>query len=138
MAWTDEKIQKLQDLWGKGMTASQIAEALGDGITRNAVIGKAHRLKLPSRPSPVKPEAKPKEEPVKKDPVVEEAPATKRTSLLELTEQTCKWPIGHPGDPDFYFCGKPSKPGVPYCREHCEMAFQAQLPKKAPANAPKR
>ena len=128
MAWTDEKIAKLQELWGKGMTASQIADAIGDGITRNAVIGKAHRLKLPSRPSPVKPEAKPKEEPV----------STKKTTLLELTEQTCKWPIGHPGDADFYFCGKPSRPGVPYCREHCEMAFQAQLPKKAPANTPKR
>lgn len=129
MAWTDEKIEKLKKLWGKGLTASQIAAEIGDGITRNAVIGKAHRLKLPSRPSPVKGAATPKvekpEEPKKETPV-----EAKRTSLLELTEQTCKWPIGHPGDPDFYFCGKPSRPGVPYCREHCKMAFQAQLPRK--------
>jgi len=129
MAWTDEKIDKLQKLWGKGLTASQIAEKLGDGITRNAVIGKAHRLKLPSRPSPVK------AEPVKKDPapaseVKVELDESKKTSLLDLTEQTCKWPIGHPGDPDFYFCGKPSRPGVPYCPDHCLMAFQAQLPRK--------
>lgn len=128
MAWTDDKINKLQKLWGKGLTASQIAEKLGDGITRNAVIGKAHRLKLPSRPSPVKAEA------VKKAPPPpekkEEVGEVKKTMLLELTEQTCKWPIGHPGDADFYFCGKPSRPGVPYCPDHCLMAFQVQLPRK--------
>ncbi len=130
MAWTDDKINKLQKLWGKGLTASQIAEKLGDGITRNAVIGKAHRLKLPSRPSPVKAEPvkkAPPPPPEKKEEVVE----TKKTSLLDLTEQTCKWPIGHPGDANFYFCGKPSRPGVPYCPDHCLMAFQAQLPRKA-------
>jgi len=129
MAWTDDKIDKLQKLWGKGLTASQIAEKLGGGITRNAVIGKAHRLKLPSRPSPVK------AEPVKVAPppapeAREEVSDSKKTSLLDLTEQTCKWPIGHPGDADFYFCGKPSRPGVPYCPDHCLMAFQAQLPRK--------
>lgn len=131
MAWTDDKIDTLQKLWGKGLTASQIAEKLGDGITRNAVIGKAHRLKLPSRPSPVKTEPEKKPEPVAAPPVKkEEAPDVNKTSLLELTEQTCKWPIGHPGDADFYFCGNPSRPGVPYCPDHCLMAFQAQLPRK--------
>ena len=129
MAWTDDKINKLQKLWGKGLTASQIAEKLGDGVTRNAVIGKAHRLKLPSRPSPVK------AEPIKKalpppPEKKEEMAETRKTSLLDLTEQTCKWPIGHPGDADFYFCGKLSRPGVPYCPDHCLMAFQAQLPRK--------
>ncbi len=137
MSWTDEKIDKLKSLWGKGLTASQIATEIGDGISRNAVIGKAHRLKLPSRPSPVKgaPEKKVEApEPVKK---VEKE--ISRTSLLDLTEQTCKWPIGHPGDADFYFCGKPSRPGVPYCKDHCKMAFQTQLPKKTnPHGAPKR
>lgn len=133
MSWTDKKIDILKRLWGKGMTASQIAGELGDGITRNAVIGKAHRLKLPSRPSPVKPEAEAKAAAPAPQPKPQ-APApegkTKGLSLLELTEQTCKWPIGHPGDADFYFCGKASRPGIPYCPEHCLMAYQAQLPRK--------
>lgn len=143
MSWTDDKIEKLKNLWGKGLTASQIAKEIGGGITRNAVIGKAHRLKLPSRPSPVKTEqkkappaaspARAPERPASTDQPIEkvavEVPKHK-TTLLELTEQTCKWPIGHPGDADFYFCGKPSRPGVPYCPDHCLMAFQAQLPRK--------
>ena len=144
MSWTDDKIDKLQRLWGKGLTASQIAKEIGGGITRNAVIGKAHRLKLPSRPSPVKSDAKkataapaaaPASAPARPAPEKVAPKATEdqpehRTALLELTEQTCKWPIGHPGDADFYFCGKPSRPGVPYCPDHCLMAFQAQLPRK--------
>ena len=136
MAWTDDKIEQLKKLWGKGLTASQIAKEIGGGITRNAVIGKAHRLKLPSRPSPVKAEAK-KPAPAPAKPAVKQAeakpadaPQEKGIGLLELTEQTCKWPIGHPGDADFYFCGRPSRPGVPYCDDHCLMAFQAQLPRK--------
>ena len=84
MAWTDDKIDKLQKLWGKGLTASQIAEKLGDGITRNAVIGKAHRLKLPSRPSPVRTEPEKKPEPVAAPTVKkEEALDVAKTSLLE-------------------------------------------------------
>ena len=139
MAWTDDKIDKLQRLWGKGLTASQIAKKIGSGITRNAVIGKAHRLKLPSRPSPLKAGPKkavavPAPAEAEPKPVVVEKPAPEKpqnmTTLLELTEQTCKWPIGHPGDSDFYFCGQPSRPGVPYCPDHCLMAFQAQLPRK--------
>jgi len=129
MAWTDEKIEKLKKLWGKGLTASQIAAEIGDGISRNAVIGKAHRLKLPSRPSPVKADPEKKEKAVEKPAAAPEV-ESKKTTLLDLTEQTCKWPIGHPGDADFYFCGKPSRPGVPYCPEHCQMAFQAQIPRK--------
>lgn len=126
MAWTDDRIGKLKELWDKGLSASQIAGELGD-VTRNAVIGKAHRLGLKSRPSPVKSEsAKPKEAAPKPQPKQTE----KRIALLDLTERTCKWPIGHPGDPDFHFCGDASEPGVPYCPPHCAMAYQAQTPRR--------
>lgn len=126
MSWTDDRIEKLKELWDSGQSASQIAAALG-GVTRNAVIGKAHRLGLQSRPSPVKnesPEAPPK--PVK-EPAAEPA---NRITLLELNERICKWPIGHPGDDDFHFCGRESQPGVPYCPRHCEIAYQTQAPRR--------
>ena len=126
MSWTDERIGKLKELWDKGLSASQIATELGD-VTRNAVIGKAHRLGLKSRPSPVKSEsAKPKKAPPKEVP----QPDGNQISLLDLTERVCKWPIGHPGEPDFHFCGKSSEAGVPYCVEHCQMAYQAQAPRR--------
>ncbi|MEM7568617.1 MAG: GcrA family cell cycle regulator [Pseudomonadota bacterium] len=125
MSWTDERIEALRKHWDEGLSASQIAEKLGEGVTRNAVIGKAHRLGLKSRPSPVKSEpaqakAKPKATPK----------ASSKVSLLDLTERICKWPIGHPTDADFHFCGKPAKPGFPYCDEHCEIAYQAQAPRR--------
>ena len=229
MSWTDERIQTLKTMWEAGQTASQIAEALG-GVSRNAVIGKAHRLELQARPSPVKPndpEAKaaaaaeasasiataasepveveaPKPAPVAPpvaaapkpaapvvaEPVIEEpeddedededevapvaapvrapqpilrsvgpggflrqapgeqqppsTPAPPRrlvpakpspemankTSLLELNDRICKWPLGHPGEPDFHFCGKAVNPGFPYCVDHCGHAYQAQLPRR--------
>lgn len=208
MSWTDERIDQLKAMWEKGMTASQIAEELG-GVSRNAVIGKAHRLGLQSRPSPVKandavrkktvvarkpdaapvadseptvaaepvapaPVASPAPAPVADDDVETDAPATApprprivsvgpggflrqgpgdqqapippapprrlvpakpsaeiadKTSLLDLTERICKWPIGHPGEPDFHFCGDKVNPGFPYCVEHCGRAYQAQLPR---------
>jgi GcrA cell cycle regulator len=233
MSWTDERIETLKTMWEAGQTASQIAEALG-GVSRNAVIGKAHRLELQARPSPVKPndpEAKaaaaaeaasvaasapepvaapepvevevPKPAPVA-EPVVaaakpaapiepelvaeddededeedEVAPAVvapvrapqpilrsvgpggflrqapgeqqppstpapprrlvpakpsaemaNKTSLLELNDRICKWPLGHPGEPDFHFCGKAVNPGFPYCVDHCGHAYQAQLPRR--------
>lgn len=152
MAWTDERIAQLKAGWEGGMTASQIAEQLGEGVTRNAVIGKAHRLGLESRPSPVKvgeetevavvarvasaaPAAAPPAvpapvaaRPVAKKPVRSGKAA--KTSLLDLNEKICKWPIGHPGDSDFHFCGKPSQAGFPYCTEHCLQAYQAQLPRR--------
>jgi GcrA cell cycle regulator len=152
MAWTDERIAQLKAGWEGGMTASQIAEQLGEGVTRNAVIGKAHRLGLESRPSPVKageeaetavaaPVAAPAPAPVAAPAPVPAAarPAAKKpvrsgkaakTSLLDLNEKICKWPIGHPGDADFHFCGKPSQAGFPYCTEHCLVAYQAQLPRR--------
>jgi len=240
MAWTDERIAQLKTMWEQGMTASQIAEELG-GVSRNAVIGKAHRLGLQSRPSPVKanePEAKPEvrapiaaaapvaaaprapepelvaaaapapaprpaPEPVAKasgdeagrdgaigdspdgdgaradaieaddvdappapvrppEPILrsigpggflrqgpgeQQAPIPPapprrlvpakpsseiagKTSLLELNDRICKWPLGHPGEPDFHFCGVAVNPGFPYCVAHCGQAYQAQLPRR--------
>ncbi|MCA1955250.1 GcrA family cell cycle regulator [Zymomonas sp.] len=215
MAWTEERIEQLKKLWEAGDTASQIAEKLGD-VSRNAVIGKAHRLGLQARPSPVKnsdhaeaadhghkekEEATPsvsknptvapvvnearkelhKKETVKSvkaveavapPPVAEKKPEpapvirsigpggfqrqvpgeqtapippapprrlvpakpspeiADKTSLLDLTDRICRWPMGHPGEPDFHFCGKPVNPGFPYCLEHCSVAYQAQLPRR--------
>jgi GcrA cell cycle regulator len=221
MSWTDERIDKLKSLWGQGHTASQIADELG-GVSRNAVIGKAHRLGLESRPSPVKgneqeapaaaapaakeaaPAPKPVEAP-KPRPVIAEAPRPApaprpepvaaapveantantdapavpaapaapaqvyrsigpggfqrqqpgeqqspippapprrlvpakpapeiagKTSLLELNDRICKWPLGHPGEPDFHFCGVQVNPGFPYCVQHCGQAYQAQMPRR--------
>ncbi len=171
MAWTDERIDTLKKLWEKGLTASQIAETLGEGVSRNAVIGKAHRLGLKSRPSPVKGESgggQPRKKPsaprkpasvsakkpdapkpsaaakAKRDADVmpmpnpaafrpasavrQRAPGEKVT-LLDLNERICKWPIGHPDEKDFHFCGDPVNPGFPYCMAHCAEAYQAQLPR---------
>ena len=217
MSWTDERIDRLKALWSKGMTASQIADELG-GVSRNAVIGKAHRLGLQARPSPVKPnepapkaaKAKPRAEApadptpaapaaeapeaeleppfavnaeadaepdtdadpdaaapparpagppaplvrsigpggfVRQGPSDQQAPippapprrlvpakpspeVANKTGLLDLSEKVCKWPLGHPGEPDFHFCGQPSNPGFPYCVAHCGVAYQAQLPRR--------
>ena len=201
MSWTDQRIDQLKTLWEKGLTASQIADELG-GVSRNAVIGKAHRLGLKSRPSPVKanePEKKaaPKKAaipakpaaaaPIRPRPAAPVAPAAAprtdgepgsevkaapmprivsigpggfmrqgpgdqqapippapprrlvpakpspemadKTSLLDLNERICRWPMGHPGEADFHFCGVAVNPGFPYCVEHCGRAYQAQLPR---------
>ena len=216
MSWTDERIATLTKMWESGATASQIADELG-GVSRNAVIGKAHRLGLKARPSPVKanepkPAPKPKEAEAKSAPKapaprakapepeeeiedlesedegaeeeVSAAPATPsqplpdrapdmprvvsvgpggflrqgpgdqqapippapprrlvparpsadiadKTSLLDLNDRVCRWPMGHPGEPDFHFCGDKVNPGFPYCVEHCGRAYQAQLPRGA-------
>ena len=158
MAWTDERIAQLKAGWEGGMTASQIAEQLGEGVSRNAVIGKAHRLGLESRPSPVKNGDEPAETvaatPAAAAVAVAPPPApiaampaairptmavvkkpvrtgkAAKTTLLDLNEKICKWPIGHPGDADFHFCGKASQAGFPYCTEHCLVAYQAQLPRR--------
>jgi GcrA cell cycle regulator len=212
LSWTDERIDQLKAMWEKGLTASQIADELG-GVSRNAVIGKAHRLGLQSRPSPVKANEAPKKAaPARKPaapapeaeapraaapvaappppprpapvaaPAAPAAPAAAaapsdapaapqprivsvgpggvlrqgpgdqqapippapprrlvpakpsaeiagKNSLLDLTERICKWPMGHPGEPDFHFCGEAVNPGFPYCVEHCGRAYQAQLPR---------
>ncbi|MGF1606095.1 MAG: GcrA family cell cycle regulator [Rhodothalassiaceae bacterium] len=137
MSWNDERIELLKKLWDQGLSASQIAAELGTGVTRNAVIGKAHRLGLKPRPSPLKTEAKPviqtkdsQDRPEGTKPKRRKRPVAKKVTLLDLTERMCKWPIGHPGDPDFHFCGKPCQPGMPYCQEHCGVAYQAQQPRR--------
>ncbi|MBS7670313.1 GcrA family cell cycle regulator [Croceicoccus gelatinilyticus] len=207
MSWTEERIEKLTKMWESGSTASQIAEELG-GVSRNAVIGKAHRLGLKARPSPVKEkpakakaapkpkpkaEAKPKVEAAAPKPAAPPVPAPRpaapaqaatptpqaqpssnqprivsvgpggflrqgpgdqqppippapprrlvpakpspeiadKTSLLDLSDRICRWPMGHPGEPDFHFCGEAVNPGFPYCVEHCGRAYQAQLPRGA-------
>lgn len=211
MSWTDERIATLKMMWESGSTASQIAEVLGE-VSRNAVIGKAHRLDLQSRPSPVKPvdgeevkpspkraspvkvarpeaivpapvvvktEPTPRPAPPPRAPVItpvpvptsphaptgaqlrsigpggflrqgpgdQAPPATPapprrlvpakpsaeiagKTSLLDLNERICKWPLGHPGEPNFHFCGATVNPGFPYCVAHCGHAYQAQMPRR--------
>ena len=232
MSWTDERIDVLKARWTSGATASEIAAELG-GVSRNAVIGKAHRLGLESRPSPVKPgedksaaattatapaptqtakridpapeaPAEPASKPVRAkeksaistvleaaapmpvdgddadgddkpapapparpvkagptiqyrsvgpggfirqgpgdtQPPIPQAPPRRlvpakpspeiaaKTGLLELNDRICKWPLGHPGEPDFHFCGQQANPGFPYCVAHCGVAYQAQLPRR--------
>ena len=213
MSWTEERIERLKKMWHDGSTASQIADELG-GVSRNAVIGKAHRLGLEARPSPVKPgeeketskktarapagkAARPKSEssrsadhaddvapgdapagagpdlpavapqqparaapdsalqyrsvgpggfirqgpgdtqapippapPRRLVPAKPSAEVADKTSLLDLNDRICRWPIGHPGEPDFHFCGSPANPGFPYCVQHCGVAYQAQLPRR--------
>ncbi|MGR3796257.1 GcrA family cell cycle regulator [Vannielia sp. SX4] len=190
MSWTDERVETLKRMWGEGQSASQIAKELG-GVTRNAVIGKVHRLGLSNRttgnasapaakpaakekPAPAAAKAKPKAKPVKAaEPAPAEKPAkeepatqsaapisparkaiipagqplppqpsaneispealasvrevekkAKKLSLMELTERTCKWPIGDPATEDFWFCGLSVQQGKPYCEAHVGVAFQ--------------
>jgi GcrA cell cycle regulator len=139
MSWTTEKVEKLKELWSKGNTASQIAEMLGD-TTRNAVIGKAHRLDLEARaPSKQSNSLKNKTEnrAAKKTPqpmsrkskfqsilLDKNFETEKPTSLENLTESTCKWPIGHPDEENFYFCGRSPEGEFPYCKLHVLYAFQ--------------
>lgn len=191
MSWTDERVETLKKMWGEGQSASQIAKELG-GVTRNAVIGKVHRLGLSNRAgsagaaapaakaapkekpaataAPAKPAAKPaaKPQPAQVPAVIEKEeldengipisaarraiiPAgqplppqpsaneispealakvsevektAKRISLMELTEKTCKWPVGDPATDDFWFCGLAVQQGKPYCEAHVGVAFQ--------------
>ena len=187
MSWTDDRVELLKKMWGEGQSASQIAKELG-GVTRNAVIGKVHRLGLSNRtatttasataaapkpepkakPAAPKADAKPKPAPKPAEPAAEaeEAEAApkpnlparkqiipagqplppqpsaneispealakvseiekkaKRLSLMELTERTCKWPVGDPATDDFWFCGLPVQAGKPYCEAHVGVAFQ--------------
>jgi len=152
MTWTDERVELLKKLWADGLSASQIAAELG-GITRNAVIGKVHRLGLSGRakspssaaPRPRKPrspshmlrvsrpsvrgntalarlyEYEPEPEP---EPIENIIPIGQRRTLLELTESTCRWPIGDPGSADFFFCGGNTVTGLPYCAYHSRVAYQ--------------
>ena len=139
MSWNDEKVEKLKELWTKGHTASQIAQILGD-TTRNAVIGKAHRLDLEAR-APSKQSSAPKSKDNRQIIRRTAAPTSRKAkfqsilldknfepenpkSLEDLTESTCKWPIGHPNEEKFYFCGRKPEGEFPYCKLHVLYAFQ--------------
>jgi GcrA cell cycle regulator len=185
MSWTDERVETLKRMWAEGQSASQIAKELG-GVTRNAVIGKVHRLGLSNRvggkdedevaPAPsaaARPDPAPRVDPAPRTEAATARPApdrpappsnvtplpvrkaivpagqplppqpslneispealasvrevekrARKLTLMELTERTCKWPIGDPATEDFWFCGLPSLPGKPYCEAHVGVAFQ--------------
>ena len=173
MSWTDDRVETLKRMWGEGQSASQIAKELG-GVTRNAVIGKVHRLGLSNRTGGAAPKHAPKAEPRAKPSTAakpearakaEVRPAdkpilpmrkpiitagqplppqpsaneispealasvreiekkSKKITLMELTERTCKWPVGDPATDDFWFCGLPVQQGKPYCEAHVSVAFQ--------------
>ena len=145
MSWTTEREEKLKELWKKGHTASQIAALIG-GTTRNAVIGKAHRLNLEARASSKKSVSKTNTE-------NNSAPENKKQKLgrkarfkallldknfepenpkqlEELTDETCRWPIGHPYEEKFYFCGRKPMEKFPYCKLHVLYAFQPKNAKE--------
>lgn len=130
MSWTEDRVKLLKQLWGEGKTAAEIAKELGD-VTRNAVIGKAHRLKLNSRLSPIQQNVK-KTKSEKKEithkihqPKLPEFKGI-GIKLKDLENDMCRWPIGDPKDKDFVFCGCKKVEGLPYCVEHCKAAFQVQ------------
>ena len=139
MSWTEEKVAKLKELWGKGNTASQIAEIIG-GISRNAVIGKAHRLNLSAKIK-TRNATSNKNFEINTQDINNKSKKTRRNkfkSLLiekdfepenpkqleELDESSCKWPIGHPNEETFYFCGRSSLKDFSYCKLHLLYAYQ--------------
>tara|TARA_A100001011_G_scaffold328313_1_gene352946 strand:- start:136 stop:642 length:507 start_codon:yes stop_codon:yes gene_type:complete len=146
MSWTEEKVAKLKELWGKGNTASQIAEIIG-GISRNAVIGKAHRLNLSAK---LKTKISSSSHHAIKKSAMNDGEIQKRgrrskfrsliiekdfepenpKQLEELDENTCKWPVGHPNESSFYFCGRSPLKNFSYCKLHLLYAFQQKSDKK--------
>ena len=121
MSWTDEKVSKLKSLWSEGLTTGEIGKRLG--VSKNAVVGKAHRLSLNGRPSPIKRQQKaavPKKE-------------TRVFTLTDLSSRTCRWPIGDPKHDNFHFCGALVVPGKPYCAEHCAAAYVGSNKPSQPA-----
>ena len=146
MSWTQERENKLRALWKKGHTASQIALLIGD-TTRNAVIGKAHRLNLEARMTSKKKQVtagKQKNSSLKEYKTQKLGRKARFKALLldknfeeenplkleELTDKTCRWPIGHPHEENFYFCGRQSMEKLPYCKLHVLYAFQPKNAKE--------
>ena len=148
MSWTEEKVTKLKELWGKGNTASQIAEIIG-GISRNAVIGKAHRLNLSAKIKTRAASPSQNYNNLSNDTNVKtkRGRRSKFKSLIiekdfepenpkqleELDESSCKWPIGHPNEKSFYFCGRSSLKDFSYCKLHLLYAYQPKGKKEDPA-----
>ncbi|HEY1637158.1 MAG TPA: GcrA family cell cycle regulator [Rhizomicrobium sp.] len=135
--WTDERVDQLKSLWTEGLSASQIARALG-GVTRNAVIGKVHRLGLAGRATPNRidrprlPSA-PRLHLRSREPelpVVEEEPIKLEdgsfVGVMAINDRMCRWPIGDPSAEEFHFCGRNPKTGSPYCEAHARKAYQPQ------------
>lgn len=140
MSWTEEKVAKLKELWGKGNTASQIAEIIG-GISRNAVIGKAHRLNLSAKiktrassninnnyksnnQNNINKLTRGRKSRFKSLIIEKDFEPENPKQLEELNENSCKWPIGHPNEESFYFCGRTSLKDFSYCRLHLLYAYQ--------------
>ena len=136
MNWTDERVEKLKKLWAEGLSASQIAAQLG-GVSRNAVIGKVHRLGLAGRataprverprPAPQPRLHTPRVSVMRAEPVVEEPlePMPENAvTVVDLNASVCRWPLGDPSTAEFRFCGRKAKAGAPYCEAHVRMAYQ--------------
>ena len=152
MSWTDERVETLKKLWLEGHSASQIAKQLG-GVTRNAVIGKVHRLGLSGRATPSRPARPAFKAPRPARPLVSSPPTFRRVAehhpiaaaaarpapyveepgtatVLTLGAHMCKWPIGDPATDEFTFCGRRSSDDGPYCVEHARLAYQPQQARK--------
>lgn len=130
MAWTEERVEELKQLWSEGLSASQIANRMG-GVTRNAVIGKVHRLGLSGRATPTAPKPKavvapPADvKPLRATEGLEHLfPGLDKPTVSSIGGSQCKWPIGDPAAEDFHFCGQPTSQQKPYCAYHSQVAFQ--------------
>jgi GcrA cell cycle regulator len=120
-AWTDERLERLKQLWSEGLSISQIGEALG--VSRNAIAGKAHRMGLPKRPSPISTPKVAKAKPAAPEPPARDLPLRMELRQLVWSRNKCCWPTGDPRKAGFLFCGSTVVPGKPYCLEHCELAY---------------